>query len=284
MKLLQFVIYPAMMLSGIGAAWLLHSRDVPHVLAFLIVLIPFIGIVRFLEWIIPFEPEWNRDKGDFFLDIKYNVINFGIISFTFIIFDFLRPLLSLNLWPNDLHAGLQILLAGLIVDLGMYMIHRLSHVSPLLWRFHSIHHSSERLYLLNGEKRHLFHAILEGIPGVSVLLLMGAPTTVLAFWFAILNLHLCFQHGNINYRTGMLRFIFSVAELHRWHHRKEYSKSQVNYGAFFSFWDIFLGTYLKNPPRYDANDIGLDEKNFPRTFFSQFKYPLRMKGYQKRGI
>lgn len=278
MKLFQFMIYPTMMAAGVGTAWFLLSQGIHHVLVFLAVLLPYIGIVRLIEKAIPFEPEWNRDKDDSFLDIKYNIINFGIISSTLIIFDFLQPLLSLNLWPKDLHVALQILLAGLIVDSGMYLIHRLSHVIPLLWRFHSIHHSSQRLYLLNGEKRHLFHAILEGVPGVSVLLLLGAPTVVLAFWFTILNLHLCFQHGNMNYKAGILRYIFSVAELHRWHHRKEYALSQVNYGAVFSFWDVLLGSYFKNPPKYDATDVGLSDAGYPRTFIAQFIHPLRSFG------
>jgi len=272
---LQYMIYPVFMCLGINVAWFLLSQGIHHVLVFISVMVPYLVLVRLVEKAMPFEQQWNNDKGDFLLDVKYNIVNLGIISATLALYEFSQPLLSLNFWPTGLPVAVQILLAGLIIDLGMYTIHRLSHSIPFLWRFHLIHHSSERLYLLNGEKRHLFHAILEGTPGVSALLILGAPPSILAFWFIILNLHLCFQHGNINYRAGILRFIFSVAELHRWHHRKEYSQSQVNYGAVFSFWDMFLGSYLRNPPAYDASDIGLSDVGYPGTFVGQFQYPFK---------
>jgi sterol desaturase/sphingolipid hydroxylase (fatty acid hydroxylase superfamily) len=91
-----------------------------------------------------------------------------------------------------------------------------------LWRFHAIHHSSERLYWLNGERRHPLHAGMMAAPGLVAVVLMGAPALAVGAWLGLLAVHLAFQHSNLDYRVGPLRFLIGAAEVHRWHHKREY--------------------------------------------------------------
>ncbi|GBF38093.1 fatty acid hydroxylase family protein [Leptospira johnsonii] len=132
------------------------------------------------------------------------------------------------------------------------------------------------MYWLNGEKRHPIHAILEGSPGILLVLLLGASSEIVLGWLTILSLHLMFQHGNMDYKAGILKKFFSVAELHRWHHRKKYRETQVNYGAVFSFWDRMFGSLQKEEGFVTGAAVGLErEKSFPKDYLGQLTEPFR---------
>ena len=54
---------------------------------------------------------------------------------------------------------LQFILATVLADLMQYATHRLHHVIPVLWRFHSIHHSSQAMDWLAGSRTHLVEVL-----------------------------------------------------------------------------------------------------------------------------
>ncbi|WP_454909522.1 sterol desaturase family protein [Variovorax gossypii] len=105
-------------------------------------------------------------------------------------------------------------------------MHRVSHAVPWLWRLHAPHHSAERLYWLNGDRRHPLHAALMAAPGLTVLFAMGTPSELVAAWLAILVVHLTFQHSNLDYSLGPMRHLIGVAETHRWHHKRDFEDAQ----------------------------------------------------------
>src|SRR3546814_18446151 len=79
-------------------------------------------------------------------------------------------------------------------------------------------------------------------PGLVVLLISGVPSAVVATWFGILTVHLAFQHSNLDYSVGWLRHVLGVAEVHRWHHKRDFEDAQVNFGEFSTAWDQMFGT------------------------------------------
>ena len=117
--------------------------------------------------------------------------------------------------------------------------------------------------------------MLEGTPGLVVLAVLGAPAGPIACYVAVLAVHLMFQHGNLRHRAGALRFVFAVAELHRWHHQRRYAATQGNYGALFSMWDRLFRTAM--PDRAEAPaDVGMDdEPDLPSDWIGQLWWPLR---------
>ncbi|TGL63808.1 sterol desaturase family protein [Leptospira sarikeiensis] len=277
MSLIRFLIYPICFFgSSISFLILANSKFgifYSSVLCFTILAI----VVFYLEKFFPYDPEWNRNLGDLSTDIIHNFVNFLLIFFTYESISFLKTKIEyLSFWPDHLPFFVQVLLAGLCIDLGMYWIHRLSHSIPFLWKLHSVHHSSERLYWLNGEKRHPIHAILEGTPGVLVVFILGASPEIVLGWLSILSFHLMFQHGNMDYKSGFLKYIFSVSELHRWHHRKKYRETQVNYGAVFSFWDRIFGSSLGGEGFVKGAEVGLERETiFPKDYLGQLAEPFR---------
>ena len=57
-------------------------------------------------------------------------------------------------WPSELPGVVQVFLFLLLKDFLRYWYHRALHEVPFLWRLHSVHHSVERLYWLNGIRAH----------------------------------------------------------------------------------------------------------------------------------
>ncbi|MBI2383974.1 MAG: sterol desaturase family protein [Gammaproteobacteria bacterium] len=169
----------------------------------------------------------------------------------------------------------QILLAGLVMDLGLYLMHRASHANGFLWRLHAIHHMPERLYWLNGGRRHPLSALLLAGPGLLALLALGATPITVAAWMSIMSIHLAFQHANLDYRLGPLRHLLGVAEMHRWHHKREFEDAQVNFGEVFLIWDRLFGTHFDAPRSPAAGEIGLRDGGIPGTYFGQLLWPFR---------
>jgi sterol desaturase/sphingolipid hydroxylase (fatty acid hydroxylase superfamily) len=212
------------------------------------------------ERVIPHARAWLVDRdGDARLDRLLLFANVLVSHLSIALFWLVSARWrGLDLWPAALPLWTQCLLALVVIDLGLYVVHRASHHVGWLWRLHAVHHSARRMYWVNGQRRHLAHELLEGAPGLLVLSLLGAPPVTYAAALALVTLHLLFQHANIDTRTGALRHVFAVAELHRWHHQRDWHQVQGNYGAVFSLWDRLFGSAL-NTTGTAPIDVGIDE-------------------------
>ncbi len=273
--IVRHATYPVVVLGGASAIVLTLARGasywpfVPAALAMAAI------VVAALERCFPYAAAWNDDTGDARVDALHLLGNIAVSQASLVIFATLRPAWpGLGVWPASWPFWAQALLALAVVDLGLYAVHRASHGLGWLWRLHAIHHSSRRVYWVNGQRRHLVHELIEGSPGLFVLFVAGAPPTVFATAVAIVTLHLLMQHANIDYRVGGFRRLFSVAELHRWHHQRRWQDVQGNYAAVFSIWDQLFGTALvwrgDAPP-----DVGMDdEPDLPSTFVGQLTWPF----------
>lgn len=178
------------------------------------------------------------------------------------------------LWPNQASMWVQVLLAGAVIDFGLYVMHRYSHVQPFLWRLHMLHHSPQRMYWINGGRRHPVSALILAGPALAVLMILGATPIAVAAWLAILSIHLSFQHANLDYSLGPLRYVFCVAENHRWHHKREFEDAQVNFGEVWAIWDRLFSSYhdAKSAPR--AGEVGLRDTRVPPTYLGQLAWPF----------
>lgn len=242
-------------------------------------------IVMALERWLPHAASWQHDLGDtrtdrlhFAGNILLNQASVGGYAAVAAVTHG-----GLGWWPAPWSFSGQFVLALLVLDLSLYAVHRASHVVTPLWRLHAIHHSARRLYWLNGQRRHLLHEVLEGAPGLVTLGALGAPVSVVACSLAAVTIHLMFQHGNIDYRGGPLRHVFSVAELHRWHHQRLYADVQGNYGAILAVWDHLFGTALRKAGAAPL-DVGMDdEPDLPDDYLGQLAWPFRRRFTGREG-
>lgn len=272
--LVRFGAYPAVMGLVILGVWAAQALEIPLAWLAGLVACGLVAVVLLERW-FPFDARWQAPDRDFPADVVHAVINLVVMHAAVLGFILLRawggwPGLW---WPGDWLYLAQVFLAGVPLDLSLYAMHRLSHRYGFLWRMHSIHHSSRRLYWLNGERRHPVHAALMAGPGLVALGVLGAPAEVVGGWFAILAVQLAFQHANIDYRLGPLRYLLGVAEVHRWHHRERFGDAQVNFGEFWMVWDHCFGTFHR--PGSPLGPIGIEGDPVPHRYSEQLVYPFR---------
>ena len=191
---------------------------------------------------------------------------------------------GLQWWPRDWPLWLQVPLALLIGEFGSYWWHRASHEWMPLWRFHKLHHSPTRLYWLNATKFHYVDMTLLQTCATLPLLVLGADKAVILFLTLFSTFHGYWQHGNTRQNLGWLNYIFSSAELHRWHHNERVPVANNNYGSNLIFWDLVFGTYLW--PEQGHGDtqgaqlaaIGIADKAYPIDPFRQLVRPFSRRG------
>lgn len=237
-----------------------------------------ITLVALLERVAPYERDWNRDHGgDTRADALHLFVSYVLIQGSVAIAFGLRAWLpdTWVLWPQSAPMWAQVLLAGLVLDLGLYTMHRASHSSDFLWRLHAIHHSPERLYWLNGGRRHPLSALVLAGPGLTVLFVLGATPIAVGAWLSFMSVHLAFQHANLDYRLGPMRHLLGVAEMHRFHHKRDFEDAQVNFGEVLLIWDRLFGTFHDAPRSPGRGEVGLHDNTIPRDYWGQLTSPFR---------
>lgn len=277
-SLIRTTSYP--LIAGGAALLLVHlaGTGAAYWPLFPLVVATGIALVALLERVAPYEPDWNRDHdGDTVADALHLFVSYlliqGSVAFAFGLRTWVPE--SWGLWPRQAPMWAQVLLAGLILDLVLYTMHRASHASGLLWKLHAIHHSPERLYWLNGGRRHPLSALVLAGPGLTVLFLLGATPIAVGAWLSFMSVHLAFQHANLDYRLGPFRQVLGVAEMHRFHHKREFEDAQVNFGEVFLIWDHLFGTYHDAPRSPGKGEVGLRDETMPQSYWAQLAWPFR---------
>lgn len=94
------------------------------------------------------------------------------------------------------------------------------------------------------------------------------------------SIHGLFQHSNVNVRLGPLNYIFSMSELHRWHHSKVIAESDTNFGNNLIVWDLVFGTWFL-PKGRSVGPIGLLADDYPKHFSAQMVAPFASRDISK---
>lgn len=170
-------------------------------------------------------------------------------------------------WPLWLKA----LVALLLGDLAVYWVHRASHHVPLLWRFHSVHHSSEQLDVVAAFREHpvdgLLTQLIINLPAMLLDVPLGGLTGLIAFR----GLWALFIHSNVKLPVGPLRFLLGAPSLHHWHHAKTPGRV-TNFGNLSAWTDLLFGTF--HDPRADETwELGVPEK-VPSTWWGLIGRPM----------
>ena len=200
----------------------------------------------------------------------------GFIGFVPLIF--LYPILggfqfqSLSSLIQSQPIWLQILEALVLSEFLVYWGHRFSHEVPLLWRFHSVHHSSENLDWLAGERRHpidqFYMSLFVGIPMV----LSGFSLVDLLIVGVLQNLWDMTIHANLRWRLKFLDGIWVTSEFHHWHHSVDKDARDKNYSGALPIFDWLFGTYHL-PTDKKPGPYGIDS-HMPETYVGQLIQPF----------
>jgi len=282
--LFAWTAFPLTMFGSIGLAIALLNAGTNPLLAFVVPLVFGYVVVIAGERIYPHVVDWNRNHGDVPTDAAWaaSILAIGQLMapvtglVAIALGGWLSSRLGSPLWPSNWYLAAQLGLALVIVEFYQYWVHRLQHETDVLWRFHATHHSAPRLYWLNAARFHVVDIALNNLGVVIPLVALGADERVLALWLLVVTIHGIFQHANMKIRCGPLNWIFSMTELHRWHHSRLVRESNTNYGQTLIVWDIVFGTRFLPAQRKPPADIGIANLDaFPMTWWAQMLSPFR---------
>ncbi|CAM3513063.1 sterol desaturase family protein [Parendozoicomonas haliclonae] len=277
------LVFPVVMTLCLLSVWLLLEQGVHEGIAVFAVLLPGAFIIALLERIMPYRQDWNKSDGDARTDLIHLLVAQIAIP------RLMKPVwlaalttasawaaqrFGPNLWPHDWPLIAQLFLVLVIAEFGRYWVHRAAHNITPLWRLHAVHHSPNRLYWMNAGRFHPIEKVLFLIPEVVPFVILGTNAEALALYFVFNGIHGLFQHSNINVRLGWLNYIFSMTELHRWHHSKWIEDSNNNYGNNLIIWDIVFGTFYW-PKGKKVESIGVFNPDYPKGYLGQLAAPFQ---------
>lgn len=256
--------------------------------SFLAAVIGGLGLITLLEIILPYRKEWLPNRNEIKTDLVFMLLIQIILPKFLTIFSImlLLPLSKILFaqpavfWPHTWSSWLQMLLMMFSADFFRYWLHRASHRWIWLWRVHAVHHSVQKLYWINVGRFHPIDKALQFLCDALPFIFLGVSQDVIALYFVVYSVKGFFQHGNVDVKLGILNYIISGPELHRWHHSKTIKESDNNYGNNVIVWDILFGTYFL-PKKREVGDLGLLNRHYPVDFFTQMKTPF-IKGIDKK--
>jgi sterol desaturase/sphingolipid hydroxylase (fatty acid hydroxylase superfamily) len=220
-----------------------------------------------------FRSRWRNDLVYHLLNpvvVKGGLLVLTVVALALSQFVVPRPL---RVWIGLQPLWLQAVVVTVVADLGFYLVHRLFHGVPGLWKFHAVHHSIEEMDWLAAARVHPIDQILTKGTGLMAVFALGFSAEAIAVHAAVYSIQSFFVHANLKFRGGPLRWLMATPEFHHWHHANEPQAHNRNYAGQIPLWDLLFGT-LHMPPNRMPSRYGVDEP-VPATYFAQLAYPFR---------
>jgi sterol desaturase/sphingolipid hydroxylase (fatty acid hydroxylase superfamily) len=187
---------------------------------------------------------------------------------------------TVQTWP----IAVRVLIGLLVVDFVDWWSHKLRHRVPLLWRFHTIHHSAPHMTFWASLRSHPVDVIIGSTVLAIPFLIIRESAMVFGLVIGIRTVLFYFHHSNVRVRLGRLDLVLVTPQWHRIHHSTLMEHYDTNFGATLTIWDRLFGTAMVPEPD-DFPPIGLDADlcppdaeritGVPRVLVEQVIFPFR---------
>jgi alkylglycerol monooxygenase len=210
----------------------------------IVLLIPVLLIIVFIEWYISYKKEdQTYTTGNFAMNLAIGAMDqvCSLIYFAalYLVLEYTYSHFSLfqleNSWYNWVFAYV-------LVDFLSYWYHRFSHRVNILWAGHVTHHSSEHFNFSNGFRTSFFQGIYR-ILFWSCLPVFGFSPLMLVVILKVSGLYDFALHTKYIPKLGFLEKILITPSQHRVHHGRNDIYIDKNYGSTFVIWDKLFGTF-----------------------------------------
>jgi lathosterol oxidase len=220
-----------------------------------------------------FHEEWRTDLVYFVISHLF-IQFFGVITQKpAVLFFGWIGLDKVHLWVQQLPFILGLLLAFFTTDLFQYWAHRIFHNHVYLWRFHSVHHSTQHMDWLAGSRTHFIDIFFTRAMTFIPLYVLGFPTAVFNAYIIFIAIHAVLIHANTRINFGPLKYIFTTPQYHHWHHCEDPKYYGKNFASIFPVIDMMFGTYYLPGNTWPAG-TGVHEGSYPKGFIKQTMYPF----------
>lgn len=259
--LLTYSAYPGLMLLGFAEFFGLGALGLSAAVASTTAIGSVLLCIVLLERVIPVRADWRPSVSELKTDAVFMVLVQILLpnglalalSLALAVWVGASGATPSFLWPHDSPVWVQFLLMVGVADLFRYWLHVACHKIPLLWRFHAVHHETEKLYALSVARFHPLEKAMQFLMDAAPFVLLAVEPLVMAVYFVFYAINGFFQHANLDIRLGPLNHLISSGELHRWHHHVDPQTAQVNFGNNTIIWDSIFGTrYL---PRKEEHSV-----------------------------
>lgn len=191
---------------------------------------------------------------------KHNALNIGIglLNMVFVLgagYVFQRYIEFMNHIPFGVfrwvHLPFVLELIGsvVLIDLFMYLWHRLNHQWKFLWYFHRFHHSDRVLNSTSAVRFHTGELFFSFIARMIIFPVLGVSVTAIVLYGILLFPVIVFHHSNIRISAktdSLLRHVVVTPYMHRIHHSIIPRETDSNFSSIFPYWDKWFGTYISN--------------------------------------
>jgi sterol desaturase/sphingolipid hydroxylase (fatty acid hydroxylase superfamily) len=163
--------------------------------------------------------------------------------------------------------GLEIAAGIVLLDLVAYILHRVLHAVPLLWRLHALHHADPELDLATAVRHHPLEAWAVALLQFPIGVALGLSPAAIAIYGTVVIAMQIILHANLTLPAWVerpLSRIFVTPDLHSIHHSVDPTDGNCNFADILSLWDRLFGTFRATPAAgFDAMTFGLTAHRAP---------------------
>ncbi|MDP5105453.1 MAG: sterol desaturase family protein [Polaribacter sp.] len=236
-----------------------------------------------LEGIYPLKKhqynKWKHAKTNLILLLSTMIINvvFGIITVG--IFTWIDATNFGLLNMIDLPVWIEIILAILILDfMSQYIVHYMLHKIPVMWRFHTVHHSDTHVDVTSGTRHHPIDFIFRETFALLGIIIAGLPVSYYLMYRILTVLFTYFSHADIQLPIKIdktISLIFVSPNMHKFHHHYKMPWTDTNFGNIFSIWDRLFGTFIYKDTKDIVYGVDILNANKADDILYQLKTPFR---------
>lgn len=233
-----------------------------------------------IELVFPKRLRQSRFHAEWRTDLVYFAVSHLFVQFFGVITQAPAKLLfgwmglaPLQHWVHGLPLVVALPLALFLTDLFQYATHRLFHAHVYLWRFHSVHHSTQDMDWLAGSRTHFVDIFATRAISFIPLYICGFSELAFDSYILFVSIHAVLIHANTRLNFGFLKYVFVTPQYHHWHHGDDPAHYGINFAIHFPLIDKVFGTYYLPGTEWPAA-TGVHEAAYPKGYVSQLVYPF----------
>lgn len=222
--------------------------------------------------------KWKHAKTNLGLLLSTMIINvvFGVLTVG--IFSWINTNNFGLLNMVELPVWLEVILAIMILDfMSQYVVHFMLHKIPVMWRFHTVHHSDTHVDVTSGTRHHPIDFVFRETFALLGIIIAGLPVSYYLIYRILTVFFTYFSHADIKLPNAIdktISLIFVSPNMHKFHHHHVMPWTDTNFGNIFSIWDRLFGTFVYKDTKDIVYGVDILDANKADNILYQLKAPF----------